>query len=148
VSTIARLLLPAVVFALAASPASAAKRIRFDLTAKITNVQSVDNAPAGASAGDVLVFTEDLMRGSGKVVGHDAAYCVKLFDGTSSLCYGAYSLKAGLIMVQLLQPGPTGTYTQAITGGTGRYADATGTVRVRQDPATGDHFHFSIAPRR
>jgi hypothetical protein len=147
VYTIARLLPLVVAFAFAASPASAAKRIKFDLTSKITNIQSVDNAPAGASAGDVLMFTEDLMNRSGAVVGNDAAYCVALFDGKSSLCNGVYSLKAGQIMVQLLQPGPFGSYTQAITGGTGRYRGATGTVRVKQDPATGDHFRFSVVPR-
>jgi hypothetical protein len=46
-------------------------------------------------------------------------------------------------MVQLVQPAPTGTYTQAITGGTGKYAGVTGTVTVRQR-AGGDRFTFHI----
>jgi hypothetical protein len=46
-------------------------------------------------------------------------------------------------MVQLIQPGPTGTYAQAITGGTGRYAGATGTVTVDQHGG-GDRFTFHV----
>ena len=137
------LLTTAAAFGLAASPAIAAKRTTFDLRSKITNVKLVDAEPAGMSAGDVLVFTEELSDKSGAVVGHDAAYCVRLFDA-SALCSGVYSLKGGQIMVQLLQPGPTGTYTQSITGGTGRFARATGTVTVRQNPAQGDRFHFAV----
>jgi hypothetical protein len=46
-------------------------------------------------------------------------------------------------MVQLIQPGPTGTYTQAIVGGTGRYARARGVVVVDQQ-SSGDRFTFRI----
>jgi hypothetical protein len=46
-------------------------------------------------------------------------------------------------MVQLIQPGAAGTYTQAITGGTGRYAGARGTVTVRQQSG-GDRFTFRL----
>src|SRR4051794_6631387 len=138
-------LLPAagVVLALALPPAALAKRMAFDLRSKVTNAKLVDAAPEGLSPGDILVFTEDLSDKTGAVVGHDAAYCVQLFDATA-LCSGVYSLKGGHVMVQLLQPGPIGTYTQSITGGTGRFARATGTVTVRQDPAQGDRFHFAV----
>src|SRR3954454_11035197 len=132
-----------VALALAIPPAAVAKRMAFDLRSKVTNAKLVDAEPAGQSAGDILVFTEDLFGKTGAVVGHDAAYCVQLFDATA-LCSGVYSLKGGQLMVQLLQPGPTGTYTQSITGGTGRFARATGTVTVRQDPAQGDRFHFAV----
>jgi hypothetical protein len=127
----------------AAPSALAAKRMRFDLRSKVTNAKLIDAEPVGKSAGDILIFTEDLFGEGSAVVGHDAAYCVQLFDATA-LCSGVYSLKGGQIMVQLLQPGPTGTYTQSVTGGTGRYARATGTVTVRQDPAKGDRFHFDV----
>jgi hypothetical protein len=52
-------------------------------------------------------------------------------------------LHGGQVMVQLLQPGRQGTYRQAITGGTGRYAGARGTVTVRQGDG-GDRFTFRI----
>ena len=70
------------------------------------------------------------------------ATCVALFDATL-LCTATYVLPGGQVMVQLLQPGPRGTYDQAITGGTGRYGGARGTVAVRQSDA-GDRFTFRI----
>ena len=90
----------------------------------------------------MLIFTESLLDSGGNVVGHDAAVCTRLFDQTS-LCNGTYVLPGGQVMVHLLQPGPTGTYDQPITGGTGRFARATGTVTVIQG-AGGDRFVFHV----
>jgi hypothetical protein len=109
---------------------------------QLERAQYVDNGPEGSSAGDVLVFTERLRNSKGRPIGHDAATCTSLFDGRS-LCTGAYTLRAGQVLVQLVQPGPTGTYTQAITGGTGRYARADGTVTIDQRQG-GDRFTFRI----
>lgn len=112
------------------------------LRSQLQDARAVDAPPAGASAGDTLVFTERLLDADGRVVGTDAASCVRLFD-QRSLCTGTYVLPRGQLMVQLLQPGPTGVYTQAITGGTGRYAGARGTVVVDQRPG-GDRFTFRV----
>jgi hypothetical protein len=133
--------------ALALSPAPAAgkgheRTITIKARSQLDQVQVVDNAPAGDSAGDVVVFTERLFAPNGKRIGSDAASCVRLFDVTS-LCTGTYKLPGGRVMVQLLQPGPAGTYDQAITGGTGRFAGARGTVTVAQQPS-GDRFTFRI----
>jgi hypothetical protein len=117
--------------------------VTLKLTSKLDKASYVDNAPTGRSAGDILVFTEKLFGAHGKAAGSDAASCVYLFDATSSLCTGTYSVHGGQIMVQLLQPGPTGVYTQAITGGTGTYAGATGTVTVSQ-ATSGDRFTFHV----
>jgi hypothetical protein len=113
---------------------------------QLEHAQFVDNAPTGRSAGDQLVFTERLVDDRGRRVGRDAASCTLLFDARS-LCTGTYVLRRGQVMVQLVQPGPRGTYRQAITGGTGRYARATGTVTVDQRP-DGDQFTFHIRPAR
>jgi hypothetical protein len=135
-----------VVGAMALSPASSARPgggiIILHARSQVEDVQFVDNAPQGQSAGDVLVFTERLLDARGRRIGSDAATCTLLFDGRS-LCTGTYVLRGGQLMVQLIQPGPEGTYTQAITGGTGRFAHATGTVRVDQRPG-GDRFTFRI----
>jgi hypothetical protein len=117
-------------------------RVTFKLTSKLDQAKFVDNAPAGDSPGDMLVFTEKLYDAHGKQVGTDAAQCVRLFD-QSSLCTGVYKLRGGQIHVQLLQPGPTGKYDQAVTGGTGRYAGARGTVTVDQR-SDGDRFTFKL----
>jgi hypothetical protein len=131
---------------LAVAPATAKRgnhTITIKLTSKIDQVKLVDNAPTGDSPGDVLLFTEKLFNARGKQVGTDAASCTRLFD-PSSLCTGVYKLRGGQVHVQLVQPGPSGTYDQAITGGTGRFAGATGTVTVAQGGNAGDHFTFKI----
>jgi hypothetical protein len=127
--------------ALTAGPA-AAKTITIKATSKVDNARFVDTGATGDSPGDILIFTEKLFDARGRQIGSDAASCVRLFDATS-LCTGTYKLKGGRLMVQLLQPGPTGVYDQAITGGTGRFAGARGVVTVDQQP-TGDRFTFKI----
>jgi len=126
----------------AAAGSSGPSSITIHLSSKLEHVKYVDNPPAGPSAGDDLIFTERLLDAHGRTIGSDAASCISLFD-QRSLCTGTYVLAAGQIMVQLLQPGPTGTYAQAITGGTGSYARATGTVTVAQGSG-GDHFTFHV----
>jgi hypothetical protein len=129
----------------AAKPKRAGERlVKIRVRSTLEDARAVDNAPAGSSAGDVLVFTERLLDSRGRVVGSDAAVCTRLFD-QRSLCTGAYTFKRrGQVMVQLIQPGPTGTYTQAVTGGTGRFAGARGTVTVRQGLPGGDRFSFRM----
>ncbi|MDQ6732426.1 MAG: hypothetical protein M3022_19595 [Actinomycetota bacterium] len=116
--------------------------ITLHLRSKLQHASYVDNPPVGRSPGDVLIFTEKLLNASGRVIGSDAAMCTYLFD-RRSLCTGAYILPSGELMVQLVLPGPTGVYSQAIIGGTGRYARATGSVIDDQRPS-GDHFTFRI----
>jgi hypothetical protein len=120
------------------------KVITIRTKSKLEHAAAVDNAPTGDSPGDRLVFTEKLLDSRGRIIGHDAADCVRLFDARS-LCTGTYILPEGQLMVQLLQPKFTGTltYTQAIIGGTGRYAAARGTVTLHQAPS-GDHSTFKI----
>jgi hypothetical protein len=135
-----------VVLACAGSALAASKpsTITLQLTSKLQHFSQVDNPPAGQSAGDLIVFNEQLLDAHGRVVGSDAASCVQLFD-VRLLCTGAYILRGGEIQVQLVQPGlaSTGVYTQAITGGTGRYAGATGTVTLHEHTG-GDRFTFHI----
>jgi hypothetical protein len=106
---------------------------------------------AQVKQGDRIIFTERLLSPKGRTIGHDFADCARLFD-ERSLCTGVYDLRRGQLMVQLLQPQLTGrlTYEQAITGGTGRFAGARGTVTVNQGAAkAGDRFTFRIhVPRR
>jgi len=132
--------------ALAAGPAAAKGHhglITLKATSKVAELHVVDNAPTGDSPGDIVVFAEKLYNARGKQIGTDAATCVRLFDPTS-LCTGVYKLRSGQVHVQLVQPGPTGTYDQAIVGGTGRFAGARGTVTVAQNPSKGDRFTFKI----
>jgi hypothetical protein len=147
-STLALAAVGALVLSAAPAGAKSGELTTINARSHLDQVHLVDNAPAGDSPGDVLLFTEQLLDSRGKRIGSDAASCVRLFDKTS-LCTAVYTLPRGTIMVQLLQPGLTGTltYDQAITGGTGRYADARGTVTVAQKP-DGDRFTFKIRTSR
>jgi hypothetical protein len=132
----------AIVLTAAASGRSNRATITLHARSQVEHAQFVDNAPPGRSAGDQLIFTERLLDVRGRRLGRDAASCTYLFDARS-LCTGSYILRRGQVMVQLVQPGPRGTYRQAITGGTGRYAQASGAVTVDQRPS-GDRFTFHI----
>jgi hypothetical protein len=132
----------AVAFTSAASGGRQPAAVTLHAQSKLEHAQLVDNDPQGRSAGDVLVFTEQLLDARGRRIGSDAATCTYLFDQRSE-CTGTYVLPGGKVMVQLIQPGSTGTYTQAIVGGTGRYARARGVVIVEQHPGS-DHFTFRI----
>jgi hypothetical protein len=134
-----------VAIALTAAASGRSERVTITMHARsqVEHAHFVDSAPAGRSAGDQLIFTERLLDARGRRVGRDAASCTYLFDARS-LCTGTYILRRGQVMVQLVQPGPSGTYRQAITGGTGRYARASGTVTVDQRP-NGDRFTFHIS---
>ena len=86
---------------LSAATAEARSRDRmmtFKARSQLEQVQLVDNAPAGASAGDQLIFREALFDLRGRRIGNDAADCVRLFD-ESFLCTAAYRLRGGRIMV-------------------------------------------------
>lgn len=119
--------------------------VTLKLTSKLDQASGVDNAPAGRSPGDVLIFTEKLFDVHGKPAGSDAATCTQLFD-QRMLCTGVYVLQKGQIMVQLIQPGPTGTYSQAIVGGTGAYAGASGTVHMTEVGRTTQRLDLAFAP--
>jgi hypothetical protein len=139
------ILASAALLALAAGPAAASGKHRgptLKAIGKVDQVKLVDNAPTGDSPGDVLTFTEKLYNAHGKQIGTDAATCVRLWD-QSSLCTGVYRLRGGQIHVQLVQPGPTGTYDQAVVGGTGRFEGIRGVVTVAQSSG-GDRFTFKI----
>lgn len=137
-------LIVAIALAVTAHGESRPATITLHAHSQLEHVQGVDSPPTGRSAGDQLVFTEKLLDGKGNVIGRDAASCTALFD-EQSLCTGTYVFGGGQIMVQLRQPSLGGDlrYSQVITGGTGRFARASGTVTVHQQPS-GDHFTFHV----
>lgn len=141
-------LLGTIALAVTATGQSRPGTITLRASSQLDQVRLVDNPPAGSSPGDVLIFTEKLLNKDGAVIGSDAASCTFLFDQRSQ-CTGTYVLRHGQVMVQLIQPGLSGTltYSQAIVGGTGLYARASGTVTVQQSP-NGDRFTFHIHLRR
>jgi hypothetical protein len=94
---------------------------------EITGTHAVDSPPAGPSAGDHSVFTEDLF-GTGRRIGRTTGSCVVITPPASFQCTAIASLPEGqLTLLANIAEGPA---TGAITGGTGRYRKARGTFRV------------------
>lgn len=113
-------------------PASAAKTIHAE--SKTVSVEQVDNGPRGPSAGDLLVFRNQLTR-AGKALGSLEVACtfVKLEDDYA--CHGTAFLPGGQLTLSGALSLDRPTNVLPIVGGTGRYRRASGTVTARQ---TGD----------
>jgi allene oxide cyclase-like protein len=96
-----------------------------------TTDATTDTGAAGDSAGDVLTFANEVFNaGDTKKVGTDQGYCIRAVAGASYECNWTTLLPGGQITVE----GPfydTKDSTLAITGGTGRYRNARGTMDLR-----------------
>ena len=93
-----------------------------------TSDTTTDTGATGDSVGDVLTFANDVFDPTNaKKVGTDQGYCLRVVAGTSYECTWTTFLPGGQIVVS----GPfydAKDSTLAITGGTGRYRDARGTM--------------------
>jgi len=101
-----------------------------------TEEDFVDVGAEGFSLGDEFIFTSKLMK-NGKQVGHAGVVCTitSTKNRGESQCVGTTRFDGrGQITVQGLLAGEPKTFVIAITGGTGSYEGAEGTLRVRQFP--------------
>ena len=91
---------------------------------------TTDTGAAGDTAGDVLTFANEVFDASDRAkVGSDQGYCIRTVPGTSYECNWTTLLPGGQITVE----GPfydTKDSTLAITGGTGRYRGARGSMEL------------------
>jgi hypothetical protein len=78
-------------------------------------------------SGHTFVFAEKDLIG-GKVVGYDSATCHYVVHANTTYCDASFSRVRGLTHVHLKVDG-SGHGTGKITGGTGAYRNATGTVK-------------------
>jgi hypothetical protein len=103
------------------------------LTEKQTFQHYTDKGSKGESAGDIRTFGGTVFQ-KGKKVGHDQIRCV-----VAATCDAQVWIQGGsLISKGFVAKGPN--FTAKITGGTGRYADAHGTVAVVGGPVT----HYTV----
>jgi Allene oxide cyclase len=106
-----------------------------------TSDNTTDTGAAGDSAGDILTFANDVFDAAdAQKVGTDQGYCIRIVAGTSYECTWTTFLADGQIVVA----GPfydTKDSTLAITGGTGRYSNARGTMDLHAQ-AGGTKFAF------
>ena len=103
---------------------------------------AVTNGSAGDAAGNILTFANDVFDSAdSKKVGSDQGYCVRIVVGKTWECNWTTFLADGQITVE----GPfsdTGDTTVAITGGTGKYQNARGSMALKYHNPAGTEFDF------
>jgi hypothetical protein len=127
--------------ALLAAPTFAAEQIK--VVERPVGETTIDLAAKGDSVGDMLVFANNVFDAANKVqVGTDQGYCIRTVVGKSWECFWTLTLKAGQITIE----GPfsdTGDSIFAVTGGTGKYAGAKGSMKLHPRDATPTGYDFT-----
>lgn len=114
----------------AAEPRTSSQHtIRVDAT--VTEVAMLDLGTKGPSLGDQIVFTNRLTQ-HGRELGHEGAVCTTVsVKHHEAQCVATFVFRDGQITAQgLVTLGSTKPYTVAITGGSGKYQDVGGELRV------------------
>jgi allene oxide cyclase len=128
------------VAALLSLPAVAAEQIR--VVERPVGETTVDLPPKGDSVGDLLVFANGVFDSANKAqVGSDQGYCVRTIVGKSWECNWTLILKEGRITVE----GPfmdEGDSLFVVTGGTGKYAGAKGSMKLHPRDAKSSSYDF------
>jgi allene oxide cyclase len=125
---------------LAALPVSAAERI--SVVERPVGETTVHRSGERDLVGDLLVFANKVYDAANKLeVGSDQGYCVRTLVGKSWECFWTLLLKEGQITVE----GPfmdSGDSLLAVTGGTGKYAAARGSLKLHPRDATPTGYDF------
>jgi allene oxide cyclase len=132
--------------ALAAPASAAAPRRTIRVVEHALTDATTDTGATGDSAGDILTFANPVFnRADARQVGSDQGYCIRVVAGAAYECTWTTFLRGGQIVVQ----GPfydAKDSTLAITGGTGRYRAARGTMRLHS-LAGGSRYAFTFRLR-
>ena len=107
------------------------------------NETTVDIGAKGDSVGDLLTFANPVFNAANTTqIGSDQGYCVRVVVGKSWECIWTILLKSGHITVE----GPffdEGDSVFAITGGTGKYSGAKGSMKLHPRDATPTGYDFT-----
>ncbi len=116
---------------------------RITLVEHASNETTVDVGARGDSPGDLLVFANPVFDSANRAqLGADQGYCVRVVPGKSWECTWTLSLRNGMISCH-------GTFTDSgdsmlvISGGTGKYLGARGTVKVHSRDAKSTEYDFT-----
>ena len=124
-----------------ALPSFAAEQIK--VVERPVGETTVDLGAKGDSIGDMLVFANGVFDAANKAqLGSDQGYCVRTIVGKSWECIWTLTLKAGQITVE----GPfmdEGDSLFAVTGGTGKYAGAKGSMKLHPRDAKSSSYDFT-----
>jgi hypothetical protein len=122
-------------------PAAAAQQIK--LVERPVGETTVDLGAKGDSVGDMLVFANGVYDAANKnQLGTDQGFCVRTIVGKSWECLWTLTLKGGQITVE----GPfldEGDSLLVVTGGTGQYAGAKGSLKLHPRDATPTGYDFT-----
>jgi Allene oxide cyclase len=119
----------------------------FAVVERATTNTIVDVGAAGDSEGDLLTFHNDLFDAANQLqVGRDNGWCVRTIPGEAWECVWTSLLADGQITVE----GPfldKGDSLNAVTGGTGVYANVRGEMKLhaRDDKGTAYDFVYTLA---
>jgi hypothetical protein len=134
----------AIAVLLLASCGGGAKTTTLQVVERATTDAVGDVAPTGDSVGDVLGFANEVFDATNQTkVGSDNGSCVRTAVGSAWECIWTLTLADGSITVE----GPfydTSDSTLAITGGTGAYAQARGSMLLHARDATSYDFTYTI----
>jgi len=121
----------------AAGPKTVLKLVEHADTDVVTDTGAKDD-----SAGDLLTFANPVFdAANAKQVGTNQGFCVRTVPGKAWECWWTVMLDGGQITVQ----GPfldKGDSVLAITGGTGKYAEARGEMKLHARDEKGSAYDF------
>jgi hypothetical protein len=134
-------MVPGVLAVLAGFPALAGEKIQ--LIEHADTDATLDLGAKGDSVGDLLTFANPVYDAGNKTqVGSDQGYCVRVVAGKSWECFWTLRLKDGQITIE----GPffdAGDSVMAVTGGTGKYAGAKGSMKLHSRDAKGSSYDLT-----
>jgi allene oxide cyclase len=126
---------------LLALPVMAAEQIK--VVERPVGETSIDLGTKGDTVGDMLVFANGVFDPANTTqIGTDQGYCVRTIVGKSWECNWTLTLKAGQITVE----GPfmdAGDSSFAVTGGTGKYVGAKGSMKLHPRDAKSSSYDFT-----
>jgi len=129
--------LAALATAASAGPKTVLKLVEHADTDAVTDTGAKDD-----SAGDLLTFANPVFdAANAKQVGTNQGFCVRTVAGKAWECWWTVMLDGGQITVQ----GPfldKGDSVLAITGGTGKYAEARGEMKLHARDEKGSAYDF------
>ena len=101
-----------------------------------------DLGASGDSAGDILTFANEIFdKDNANKVGSDNGWCVRTVAGKAWECFWTLTLADGQITIE----GPfydAGDSVMAVTGGTGEYADVSGSMALHSRNDKGTEYDF------
>ena len=129
---------------LSVGPLAAQAAEHLTVVERPTHETTVNKVAKSDSIGDLLVFDNPVFDAANKTqVGSDQGYCVRIEVGKTWECSWTNLLKDGMITVE----GPffdTGDSSFVVTGGSGKYAGAKGSMKLHWRDAKGSAYDFNF----